>query len=161
MICFKLKKKKKHKLSVLWPYSPENTKKTTSLDQNTNIFFVIPTTWQFHNFKKITKLWPSYRWWTKKAQILLRNVVYSSHYNKRHSNGGETSVCLYVCFTMVVLLRLFLAKPLCRCVQYAISSGGIITLTLEYLKERLFTVVQCLDFEDHHILTVFSISIAG
>lgn len=69
----------------------------------------------------------------KKAQILLRNVVYSSHYNERDSNEGETSVCLYVCFTMVVLLRLFLAKPLCRCVQYAVSSGGIVTLTLEYL----------------------------
>lgn len=33
----------------------------------------------------------------KKAQILLRNVVYSSHYNKRDSNKGETSVCLCVC----------------------------------------------------------------
>lgn len=32
----------------------------------------------------------------KEAQILLRNVVYSSHYNERDSNEGETSVCLYV-----------------------------------------------------------------
>lgn len=31
----------------------------------------------------------------KKAQILLRNVVYSSHYNERDSNEGETSV--FVC----------------------------------------------------------------
>lgn len=32
----------------------------------------------------------------KKAQILLRNVVYSSLYNERDSNEGETSVCLNV-----------------------------------------------------------------
>lgn len=34
-------------------------------------------------------------------------------------------------------------------------------LTLEYLKERLFTVVQCLDFEERLILTVFGICVAG
>lgn len=32
----------------------------------------------------------------KKAQILLRNVVYSSHYNDRDSNEGEMSVCICV-----------------------------------------------------------------
>lgn len=54
----------------------------------------------------------------KKAQILLRNVVYSSH-----NNEGD-SECV---FTVGIL-----AKPLCRSEQYAISGGGIITLTLEY-----------------------------
>lgn len=98
----------------------------------------------------------------KKVQILLRNVVYSSHYNERDSNEGETSVCLCVsqwgCFCF---LRLVLAKPLCRCVQYAISSDGIITLTLKYLKERPLTVVESLGSDNRLILTVFSICVAG
>lgn len=70
------------------------------------ILFVIPTTFSFTMLKSL-----NYDHLTnekqKKAQILLRNVVYSSHYNERDSNEGETSVCLYACFTMVVLLRLF------------------------------------------------------
>lgn len=65
----------------------------------------------------------------------------------RETQMRERRVCVCLCVSQWgVLLRLFLAKPLCGCVQYAISSGGIITLTLEYSKERLFTVVQCLDF---------------
>lgn len=62
-------------------------------------------------------------------------------------------MCLCVsqwgCFCV---LRLDLAKPLCRCVQYAISSDGIITLTLKYSKERPLTVVQSLGSDDQLIL---------
>lgn len=84
--------------------------------------------------------------------------MYSSHYNERDSNEGETSVC----FTMVVLLQMFLAKPLCRCVQYAISSDGWDSnINIRIFKRKAFTVVQCLDFEDRLILTVFRIRVAG
>lgn len=60
----------------------------------------------------------------KKLKYCLGMLVYSSHYNDRRSNEGET--CLYVCFTMVGLGGRVLGKK--NCVQFAISSGGIITL---------------------------------
>lgn len=47
----------------------------------------------------------------------------------RDSNEGETSVCLYV-FHNGGAFKVVLAKPLCSCVQYAISSKGIVTSTL-------------------------------
>ena len=68
----------------------------------------------------------------KEAQILLRNVVYSSRYNEREGGGreGETSERLDACFTMMGVV--FLAKQQSGCVQYAISSAGMETVTLEY-----------------------------
>lgn len=58
--------------------------------------------------------------------------MYSSHYNERLNWGRDE--CVSGC--VAVLLRSFWAKPLCRCVQYAKSSGGIVTLRYEYSKVK-------------------------
>lgn len=153
MISFKLKKYINFQFSG---HIALNTQKRQLPWPNTNILFVVPTTWQFHNLK-ITKLKPALQMMTKKAQILLRNVEYSSHNNDKHSSEGETSVFGCV-FHNGGALRLVLVKPLCRCIHFAKEQWWN---NNRYFKERLFTVVQFLDFESRVILTVFRKCVAG